>query len=162
MLCHNWGPRHAGGNPVRWKKREFNKEADWLANHAMNTRRNLRFFNEKFMSGDLGTLSNVQGWSDGGIRFKERISAYAWLLKAWTDKGGPYLLTAGAVFIPKAASSSGEVEAMGMHAVWNDFVGVLRGCEFFDCSMPEVYCNPAKRQRRQGLADALVSSMACF
>ena len=40
----------------------------------------------------------TSGGSDGGSRVHQDISAYGWILKAWTDKGGPVVLAAGAKF----------------------------------------------------------------
>eukprot|EP00973_Karenia_brevis_P046387 6431924-Karenia_brevis.AAC.1 len=45
MLVQNWGPRKIAGCPIQWRRRNFNKEADYLANHAMDTRAGFNFTN---------------------------------------------------------------------------------------------------------------------
>ena len=127
FLIHNWGPRHANGPPVRWVRRDFNAEADWLANVAMNTRSSFHFINQELVN-DKSIITNIQGWSDGGSRDLQNVSSYGWILKAWVrGMTDPVILTAGAAYLDHAAESSSQVEVLGVHAVWRDFVAVLRG-----------------------------------
>eukprot|EP00973_Karenia_brevis_P091781 12409097-Karenia_brevis.AAC.1 len=83
IVGRNWGPRESNGNPVKWRRRCFNKEADYLANQAMDARRGFSYCNQGLVD-NLASVRNIQGWSDGGCRIHEGVSSYAWLLKAWT------------------------------------------------------------------------------
>ena len=59
----NWGPRKFDGEPVQWRRREFNKEADHLANYAMNTKGNLDYVNQRLLA-KLSNITYLQGWND--------------------------------------------------------------------------------------------------
>eukprot|EP00973_Karenia_brevis_P029351 4047561-Karenia_brevis.AAC.1 len=87
MVTLNWGARKINDGPVRWKKRDFNKEADYLANYAMDTREDFRFWNHDVLSQGVSSIRNIQGWSDGGCRVDQNISSYGWIIKCWTDAG---------------------------------------------------------------------------
>eukprot|EP00973_Karenia_brevis_P025939 3579498-Karenia_brevis.AAC.1 len=82
IVCGRWGTWSAGDDPVIWRRRDHNKEADFLANQAMSSRADINWTNP-----DVGALRNsktsICGWCDGGSRAKDGVSASAWLLKAW-------------------------------------------------------------------------------
>ena len=103
----------------------FNKEADFLANHAMNTKQDFLFVNSEFFSNKAENLRNLQGWSDGGCRVEEKISSYGWLIKGWLDTRGPFILAAGAKFFDQTSVSSLEIEAKGMLALWSHILLIL-------------------------------------
>ena len=54
----------------------MNKEADYIANHVMDTQGDIRYWNVGFLTQDLKQLTNIQGWSDGGSRSAEGLSSY--------------------------------------------------------------------------------------
>lgn len=113
MVDRNWGPRKITGDPVTWRSRGFNKEADYLANQAMDAKRGFRFTNEALMANSK-SIKNIQGWSDGGCRVEEGVASYGWLLKAWTNGPNPTILACGSTYLERAATSSLEVEALAM------------------------------------------------
>ena len=46
MIGYNLGPRSVNGCPARWLRREFNKEADYIANHCMDTQQDFNYVNQ--------------------------------------------------------------------------------------------------------------------
>eukprot|EP00973_Karenia_brevis_P083722 11617123-Karenia_brevis.AAC.1 len=62
-------PRHPHTDPVVWRSRDWNKEADWLANWAMDHEQDFSYSNPML---DVAKISNLMGWSDGGSRLTQR------------------------------------------------------------------------------------------
>eukprot|EP00974_Lingulodinium_polyedra_P005449 513265-Lingulodinium_polyedra.AAC.1 len=93
----------------------------------MDTRRGMDYVNQSLLDGRLAEITHIQGWSDGGCRVQEGISSYGWLLKAWLGDEGPRILAAGGAFLDRAATSSMEVEAMGMRTLTAALHGILGG-----------------------------------
>eukprot|EP00973_Karenia_brevis_P060028 8352652-Karenia_brevis.AAC.1 len=91
----------------------------------MDTRAGFNFTNRDLVADHFNEIRNIQGWSDGGCRTSDGISSYGWLLKAWTTTGGPIMLAAGSAFLNRAATSSLEVEALGMRAAVDALHSIL-------------------------------------
>ena len=108
MTEANWGPKSFYGDPIVWRKREFNKEADFLANYAMDNRKDFHYINEELIN-QRKSIINVQGWSDGGCGVEERISSFGWILKGWTCSGKFGIIAAGARFFDRPSTSSLEI-----------------------------------------------------
>ena len=66
MIRCNWGPRSFNGNPVRWRQRELNKEADYIAIFCMDTKADLDYWNKEFLANNFEKITNIQVRSDGG------------------------------------------------------------------------------------------------
>ena len=66
MVSSNWGPRNFNEAPVRWRRRCFNKEADYLANLAMDSKHDFHYVNDLVYNRRYHNISNIQGWCDGG------------------------------------------------------------------------------------------------
>eukprot|EP00973_Karenia_brevis_P040845 5652064-Karenia_brevis.AAC.1 len=66
---------------VKWRRREYNKEADFLANWAMDNRTDFEYRGRWKMQDIADRNVNLMAWSDGGSREEEDISASAWILK---------------------------------------------------------------------------------
>ena len=103
----------------------MNKEADYIANHVMDRQADMRYWNAGFLSQDHKQLTNIQGWSDGGSRSAEGLSSYGWILKGWTATAGPIILAVGGVLLNRAATSSLEVEALGLRVAVRDLIFIL-------------------------------------
>ena len=118
LIEGNWGPRNFDSDPVVWRRREYNKEADFLANYAMDTGRDFNWTNATFVGkGSASRITNLQGWSDGGSRPDEGVSSYGWILKGWCGSSGPYIIAVAAKFFDCAADSSLQVEISGMQSL---------------------------------------------
>jgi hypothetical protein len=126
MIRFNWGPRKSNGKPVKWRRRDLNKEADYIANFVMDTKADVNYWNKEFLANNLEKITSIQGWSDGGCRLEEGISSYGWILKGWTATSGPMILAAGGIFIARGARSSLEVEALGMKAAVQAFLMIIQ------------------------------------
>ena len=110
---------------MKWRPRERNKEADFLANLAMDSRADF-----DFCSGlNVAKQPNVRlmGWSDGGLRPESGCSSHAWILKAWFGNRGPFIVAAHAKFFAYPARSSLEVEATGVQSLWRAILQVIQG-----------------------------------
>eukprot|EP00973_Karenia_brevis_P047364 6576671-Karenia_brevis.AAC.1 len=102
------------GEVVCWRARDCNKEADFLANQAMNLRADLDWNNPDVHQISVDSI-NLCGWSDSGSRPKDSISSYAWILKGWHVEEQEWIvLSFGARFRNRAAQSSLEVECLAM------------------------------------------------
>eukprot|EP00973_Karenia_brevis_P004875 671121-Karenia_brevis.AAC.1 len=55
IVCNRWGTNSVNGTPAQWRKRAYNKEADFLANQAMNRRGDINWINP--LLGQLTTTS---------------------------------------------------------------------------------------------------------
>ena len=68
IAMRNWTPRYLTNDPVVWRSRELNKEADMLANYALDLQKSLfyarPYFFEHFVPIDE---LNIQTWSDGAL-----------------------------------------------------------------------------------------------
>eukprot|EP00973_Karenia_brevis_P007971 1081244-Karenia_brevis.AAC.1 len=64
--CNRWGPPSLEADPIRWTERSRNKEADFLANHAMDAKQDFHYICEAGMV-DWET-ANLRIWTDGGNR----------------------------------------------------------------------------------------------
>eukprot|EP00973_Karenia_brevis_P044912 6219471-Karenia_brevis.AAC.1 len=103
---------------VIWRRRDENKEADELANVAMDRQSSLYYVARKLES--KIKLENValQAWSDGGHRHCG-CSAAAAVVKAWHKHWDrPMVLVAVAKYVTDAAcdSTSAEVQALELAA----------------------------------------------
>ena len=126
IVGYNWGPRSVNGCPVRWLRREFNKEADFIANHCMDTQEDFNYVNVEFVKQHWDEITNVQCWSDGGHRPDQAIASYGWVIKGWVDDQGPRILAVGGKFLRRNATSSLEVEALGMRKAAETFLNILK------------------------------------
>eukprot|EP00973_Karenia_brevis_P092738 12413908-Karenia_brevis.AAC.1 len=112
IICCHWGGQKPTSDLLCWRRRDFNKEADFLANQAMNRRGDLEWSNPDLHALHQKSIS-ICGWSDGGSRTEDSISSFAWILKAWhSDKQQWFTLSLGAKFLNRPASSL-EVESLG-------------------------------------------------
>ena len=146
FLATNWGPRDATGDPVIWRRRDLNKEADYLANWAMDAEGDFWYYSGIKYTADSDL--RLLGWSDGGCRNEQNVSAHAWILKGQRDDSSIFIVAACAKYYPVKARSSLEVECLAMRSLWDfvrDFVaGGVQACS------PET--PHASRKRRRCLA----------
>jgi hypothetical protein len=112
-----WGPKSPAADAVRWMKREFNKESDFLANYAMDSKEDFVF---------TGNLQNIDlsnghliGWSDGGSRIDDNCASCAWILKHINATGQVQVIGAAATYLSRSALSSLEVECKAMRSLWH-------------------------------------------
>ena len=96
-MNYGWTPRTSTSDCVIWRKREHNKEADFLASIAMDQMQDATYIWEGW-----NTRRNephmLMGWSDGGHRFKGK-SGGGWIIKAWFEEGPvPVVVAAGSEF----------------------------------------------------------------
>ncbi len=155
MVEHNWGPRSFDGEPIEWRKREYNQEADFLANYAMDTDSDFNYVNGQLLEGGVEKICNIQGWCDGGSRRRQNKSAYGWLLKVWLEDDGPFILAAGAKYYDRAATSSFEIEAQGMLAVWNALRTIVAG-NMQQLELGIISNSNLSRKRRNNLLDGML------
>ena len=127
MVGYNWGPRCVDSSPIKWVRREFNKEADYVANFCMDAREDFEHVNTEFLNTYKGNITNIQCWSDGGHRPEHGISSFAWVVKGWVNDHGPRILAVGGVFQSHSASSSLEVEAKGFDKATEACLGIISG-----------------------------------
>jgi hypothetical protein len=123
MVKGKRGPKGPTEDPVKWVKREFNKESDYLANYVMDLKEDFHF------TGNMANINwdngHLVGWSDGGSRREEDCSASAWILKHIDGEGKVQVIGAAAKYVDKAASSSMEVECLAMCSLWNFIESVV-------------------------------------
>ena len=81
MVSCSWGPRNFNEAPVRWRRRCFNKEADYLANLAMDAKSDVHYLNDLVHDKGYHNISNIQGWCDGGSRASSNVGAMHGLLR---------------------------------------------------------------------------------
>jgi hypothetical protein len=128
-----WGAKAPADDPVTWKRREFNKEADYLANYAMDSREDFMFI------GDIQQIDwekvHLIGWSDGGSRWEEGCSSSAWLLKVLDEKGGIQVVAAAAEYYDKPAQSSLEVEVKAKLGLWRAISMIEKDPHFSQSSL---------------------------
>ena len=133
-----WTPRHATSDPVTWRKREFNKEADFLANYAMDRCSDFSYVGSLGAEG-FGETS-LMGWSDGGLRSEDGIASYGWILKSFQAGRQPQIVAARAKFLSGGAASSMQVEAAGMFSLCS------AACEFIKGIVPAELSAPAMNE----------------
>ena len=92
----------------------------------MDSRDDFHYFNEFVCKRGYHNISNIQGWCDGGSRSSSDVSSYAWIIKAWFEDSGPFIVLAGAIFVSSRATSSFSVEVQGMLALWRDLSRILK------------------------------------
>ena len=148
MVSSNWGPRNFNEAPVPWRRRCFNKDADHLANLAMDSKHDFHYVNDLVYNRGYHNISNIQGWCDGGSRCTSNVSSHAWIIKAWFGNSGPYIVVAGGMFLHNSATSSFSVEVQGMLALWRDLSRILK------CSKPLVHNTNRDQKSSGGLLDA--------
>ena len=85
------------------------------------------------------------------------ISSFGWLVKGWYSDGGPFVLAAGATFIPKVATSSLEVETFGMKAVTEAFIKILKN-EWQGSQKTERATNDLRKRRRRQVIRLVASN----
>ncbi len=117
FIDRGWGPRYKNGDPIRWRERGMNKEADYLANWALDNRKKISYTNTKEIE-DKENL-HLMGWSDGGSRDSENGSSSAWILKVCGADGTWTIIAASATYYDRVAESSLEVECKAMLELWN-------------------------------------------
>ena len=116
-ITQGWGPKDSLADPVRWTRRDGNKEADYLVNEAMDTRSDFEYW-ATGISIDWKS-ARILAYIDGGSRSGEDISASAWLLKVvQTHQLQPAIIAAGSKFHPKAAAHSLAIETEAMQEAW--------------------------------------------
>ena len=142
---------------MQWRKREFNKEADYLANYAMNTKCDLDFVSNTLLA-KRSAITNLQGWSDGGCRVAEGISSYGWILKVWLGEDGPYIIAAGARYFDHPSASSTCIEAEGALELWEFVLKLLRGDTLANRSHAKNNIIPGGRKRPRCIEGLLQQS----
>ena len=67
MVSLSWGLRQFNDDPVHWRRRSFNKETDYLANLAMDSRDDFHYFNEFVYKKGYHNISNIHIWDPSQI-----------------------------------------------------------------------------------------------
>ena len=116
FIVKGWGPREPHHDPVKWRRRVHNKEADYLCNAAMNMKEDIYYRHDSLSSGEYP--KNLMAWSDGGIRVAEGCSAAAWIIKAWRPDDGWIILAAQAHFYSEVLPSSLDAECRALESLW--------------------------------------------
>eukprot|EP00973_Karenia_brevis_P021837 3002491-Karenia_brevis.AAC.1 len=139
FISKGWGPKAPSADPVRWTRRDGNKEADWLVNESMDARRDFEYAATGIKFD--WTSINLVAYIDGGSRPSEGISASAWLLKAFDHQGSkPVIIAASSTFHAVAAKHSLAIETEAMLNSWR----AIRDCEGkFKANQPDVSEKPA-------------------
>ena len=114
MFMHGWNGRKPDGDPVIWRRRRYNSEADYLANHAMDYFQDFSYEGQGLFHGGHGDEVCLMGWSDGGHRY-HGVSGGGWLIKAWNfGESQPRILVAKASFYDDATADSYVAEAKSL------------------------------------------------
>jgi hypothetical protein len=115
IVVGGWWPRAAVLNPVVWRPRSQNKQADAACNLAMNERDDFRWANPNGAT-LLSKVVALQIFTDGGVRTNDTASG-AYCLHAWVEEEGAtlrrHLLFVHAIFINAPMTPFGaELTAM--------------------------------------------------
>ena len=109
-----WPPRHMAGDWIIRRERSRNREADALANLAMENKRSVLFVTQRLRKVVKLERVSLQCWSDGGHR-QQGISAAGVFLKAWHELWpNPIALAAVGKFLPADGCTSMQAEARGL------------------------------------------------
>jgi len=99
---------------VIWRERKHNKEADYLANYAMDYCQDFRYEGFRNTNVNMDELC-VMGWSDGGFRY-QGVAGGGWVVKAWqADELEPQILYAAASFYQDESVDSYMAETFAMN-----------------------------------------------
>ena len=86
VLSSGWLPAHAYDDPVIWRMREWNRQADFVVNQAMDSGAAQKWSDPELLASARGC--NVVIFSDGGLRRPSRNAAAGWVAYVRTaDRG---------------------------------------------------------------------------
>eukprot|EP00973_Karenia_brevis_P076891 10678624-Karenia_brevis.AAC.1 len=71
-------PPNSWDDPICWRRRTWNKQADWLVNRVMDTEQDIMWCDNDITS--AVKASNVVIFSDGGYRKRQNTAAAGWAL----------------------------------------------------------------------------------
>ena len=140
-----------------WIRREFNKEADYLANLAMQRSDDQTYVWKGFVD-YMEFGFSIMGWSDGGFKFSAE-SGGGWLIKAWIDGWvEPFIVAAVIRFYPGLEENSYSTEMNAMEELVKHMDVIIKG----DCIIGAGMENPQHQVRldQTGPSDAKVISFS--
>ena len=124
-MNYGWTPRTSTSDCVIWRKREHNKEADFLANIAMDQMQHATYIWEG-CNARRNEPHMLMGWSDGGHRFKGK-SGGGWIIKAWFEEGPvPVVVAAGSEFYSDTDIDSYYAETLALTALMKKMDNLMR------------------------------------
>ena len=107
LIDTGWIPHTAVSDPVLWRRREHNQIADFLVNHAMDTRSSWMTEVPPAIPDFTILDANIVCHSDGGTRAGS-CSAAAWILEAIVSRDGfthTFTIASRGIFLDSPVSS---------------------------------------------------------
>ena len=112
LFKHNYYPLSNSADLVHWRRREFNKQADHIANVTLDTQQGQYYCDKEVMRGAKIARVNVFICSDGGYRSSISCSVGAFIIYVlFQDCTRP---VAAQGFILKSHSGSFSAEAVAL------------------------------------------------
>ena len=110
ILQKGWRPPEDWSNTVAWRRRAWNKQADWVVNAAMDMQQDIGWTDT--CPNPARDRSNVLVFSDGGLRRKTGLAAAGFA--AYVHHEGSFrLITYRGVFLHEIQSSF-QAELIGL------------------------------------------------
>ena len=85
LLCQDWRPARDCDDPVEWRMREWNRQADFVVNEAMDSGAAMEWSDLVLLSN--ACYRNVLVFSDGGLRRPSGRAAAGWVAYVREDAG---------------------------------------------------------------------------